>query len=46
VTASVPVAGHAELAGSEVSRFLALSTAAQKFVAGQDRDVIAPAVST
>jgi hypothetical protein len=46
VATSVPVTGQAELAGSEVSRFLALSTAAQKVVAGHDRDVIAPAVST
>jgi hypothetical protein len=46
VTLSVPVTGHVELAGLEVSRFLALSTAAQKFVAGHDTDVIAPAVST
>jgi hypothetical protein len=46
VTVSLPVTGQEELAGSEVSSFLALSTAAQKFVAGHDREVIAPAVST
>jgi hypothetical protein len=46
VAVSVPVTGQVELAGLEVSRFLALSTAAQKVVAGQDSDVIAPAVST
>ena len=43
---SVPVTGQVVLEGSEVSRLPAVSTAAQKVVAGHDTEIIAPCVST